>query len=173
MSEKFEIFTQILLKWRKIHSLTSYDSKEKIQENIADSIYPLRFINDFQSALDIGSGCGFPAILLAIKKENANFILLEPNVKKAAFLHTVAAELELKNVKILKTKIQHLKSDVKFDLITSRALFDGEKLIDLSAQFLKKNGYFLFYKGSNEPMSAHIFINNNRKYFYKQKEGSC
>lgn len=166
MNDKFNIFCDELLKWNKSHNLTGYRSRKMIFENIEDSIYPLEFINDFKSAIDIGSGNGFPAILLAIKKPNSKFYLVEPNNKKAAFLNYVSIALDLPNVEILKSKFENL-AQFKVDLITSRALFESSKLIAISKDFLNDDGYFLFYKGSKE-CDAYIKI-KNRSYVYKSR----
>ena len=70
MNKKFEIFCDELLKWNKIHNLTGYKTKDLVFENIFDSIYPLKFINDFKSAIDIGSGNGFPAARGTVREES-------------------------------------------------------------------------------------------------------
>ncbi|RAX51500.1 16S rRNA (guanine(527)-N(7))-methyltransferase RsmG [Helicobacter sp. 16-1353] len=173
-NKKFEIFCDELLKWNKIHNLTGYKTKSQIYENIEDSIYPLEFIADFNNAMDIGSGNGFPAILLAIVKEKSHFTLVEPNNKKASFLQIVALKLGLKNVSVIKNTIQNIPPKEHFDLITSRALFETQKLINLSKDFLDKNGYFLFYKGSLEKskdlVESSNYINRHKRiYFYKAK----
>lgn len=166
MNKKFEIFCDELLKWNKIHNLTGYKTKDLVFENIFDSIYPLKFINDFKSAIDIGSGNGFPAILLAIEKIESKFYLVEPNNKKVAFLNYIVIMLDLPNVEILKCRFEDLKR-FKVDLITSRALFSSDKLVEMSKDFLNDNGYVLFYKGSNES-NAYTKI-GNRSYVYKSK----
>ena len=164
--KKFDIFCDELLKWNKIHNLTGYKNRDLIFENIEDSIYPLNFINDFKSAIDIGSGNGFPAILLAILRKDCKFYLIEPNNKKYAFLNHIAIKLELENVEIIKIKFEKLQR-FKVDLITSRALFGSEKLIELSKDFLNDDGYFLFYKGRDEKNAYKK--RGNRSYVYKNK----
>lgn len=166
MNDKFDIFCDELLKWNKIHNLTGYKSRDLIFANIRDSIYPLSFINDFKSAIDIGSGNGFPAILLAIQKIDCRFYLVEPNNKKSAFLNHIAIKLELKNVEIIKNKFEKLPQ-FKVDLITSRALFKSDRLIELSKDFLNDDGYFLFYKGNNEKNAYKRM--GNRSYVYQAK----
>lgn len=175
--DRFLVFCEELQKWNKIHNLSGYKTKNQIYENIADSIYPLEFIKDFNTALDIGSGSGFPAILLAIAKEQSCFILIEPNNKKASFLEIVTLKLKLKNVRIIKDRIENLKKDFEVDLITSRALFQTQKLINLSVDFLNEHGNFLFYKGSKDlenfkenKKSTNYITRNQRLYFYKSKK---
>ncbi|TLD95463.1 16S rRNA (guanine(527)-N(7))-methyltransferase RsmG [Helicobacter jaachi] len=173
--EQFSIFAQELLRWTKIHNLTGASSIESVEENIFDSLYPLKFIDDFTSCMDIGSGGGFPAVPLAIAKKNAHFILIEPRAKRASFLHNIALELGLSNMEVLPVSIQNVPiADVNnIELITSRALMDAKELIALSRKFLTSDGYFLFYKGSNfrqEMPSMSVeecFVRENRIYYYK------
>ncbi len=83
--QSLEIFCNELLLWSKTHNITGYKTTNDIMQNIADSLRPLEFIGDFERALDIGSGCGFPAIPLAICNSDKNFVLVEPNTKKQVF----------------------------------------------------------------------------------------
>ena len=171
----FEIFCNELLKWGKIHSLSGYKNKFQIKGNIEDSLYPLSFINPFKNALDIGSGAGFPSIALAIARKDAEFILIEPNNKKFSFLQIIKIKLNLKNIIILKEKIENINLGViesKVDLITSRALYKREKIIALGKNLLQNDGYFLLYKGMNENKKDEEEIKyirrKNRIYIYQK-----
>lgn len=217
-NERFATFAEELLRWGRIHNLTAYDTLEKIQENIEDSIFPLSFIAEFKTALDVGSGGGFPAICLAIERADSHFVLLEPNHKKATFLQVVSARLGLENIEVCRVKLEDFcvadsrflagrdfldsgasqdsrrpkdsgafldsrdsqdsgrdspkdspKNEARFDLITSRALFPAQKLISLSARFLKESGHFLFYKGEGEIAAKSAHRRGKRVYFYKAK----
>ncbi len=171
----FTTFGDELLKWNKIHNLTGASSIESVMENIFDSLYPLRFIDDFTSCMDIGSGGGFPAIPLAIAKPQSHFILIEPRNKRSCFLQNIIIQLELNNVQVRPIRIQDVPiAEVNnLDLITSRALMDAKELISLSRKFLKSEGYFLLYKGTRfrqETPSMSIeefFTRENRIYYYK------
>lgn len=148
--QSFEIFCNELLLWSKTHNITGYKTANNIMQNIADSLCPLEFISDFTNAIDIGSGCGFPAIPLAICNDDKSFVLVEPNAKKASFLKIISMHLGLKNVVILKERIESVKSVQISDLITSRAVDKTENIITMSAHLLSNNGYFLFYKSASE-----------------------
>ena len=118
----------------------------------------------------MGSGGGFPAIALGIVKRDSSFVLTEPNAKKASFLNHIKITLNLSNIKILRDRVENIKQN-SFDLITSRAFCSTERLIYLTQDLLKNNGYFLFYKGSSEAISNYTIRKDNRIYFYKQKGG--
>lgn len=173
--QSFEIFCNELLIWSKTHNITGYKTTNDIMQNIADSLRPLEFIGDFTNAVDIGSGCGFPAIPLAICNDDKNFVLVEPNAKKASFLKVISMHLELKNVVILKERIENIQSAQISDLITSRAVDKAENIITMSAHLLSNNGYFLFYKSASEfsdkAQSSELQGENLSKifYFYKSK----
>ena len=173
--QSLEIFCNELLLWSKTHNITGYKTTNDIMQNIADSLRPLEFIGDFERALDIGSGCGFPAIPLAICNSDKNFVLVEPNAKKASFLKVISVYLGLDNVVVLKERLQRVKLTLNADLITSRAVDKAENIITMSAHLLTNNGYFLFYKSasefSDEAQQIKSQGDNLSKifYFYKSK----
>ena len=145
-NEKIDIFIEKLLKWNKIHNLTGATTKEEILENIKDSIYPIRFLPPIKNCLDIGSGAGFPGLILAIFMQKSKFVLVEPRVKRAAFLNYIVSTLDLKNVVIENRRVEEIKLK-KFNLITSRAVAKTSSLLKLSKPFITKDTILLFYKG--------------------------
>ena len=173
--QSLEIFCNELLLWSKTHNITGYKTTNDIMKNIADSLRPLEFMGDFERALDIGSGCGFPAIPLAICNSDKHFVLVEPNAKKASFLKVISVYLGLNNVVVLKERLQRVKLTLNADLITSRAVDKAENIITMSAHLLTNNGYFLFYKSAsefaNEAQQIESQNDNLSKifYFYKSK----
>lgn len=171
--EKFELFTSLLLKYNKIHNVSGVKTKKEIYKNIYDSIYPLKFL-DFKSikkAIDIGSGAGFPGLLLAIVLPDVSFVLYEPILKKSAFLHLIKSKLELKNVIVLSCRVE--KSEpFDVDLITSRAVTKTSLLIDICKNFISKDTILLFYKGSEVDKEVKAMKNyqihkrGNRQYLF-------
>lgn len=180
IQNRLETFSALLWEWNQIHNLSAIKDKQDIQEQIIDSVRVLDFVQTFQSCLDIGSGAGFPALPLSVCCPKARFILVEPNAKRAAFLHHVKGTLGLENVQIQRSRIQELNPlEVrKVDLITSRAVMSAPDLMVLSAPFLNKKGHFLFYKGSHlrdeVVCSDHeCFVYGKRVYFYRQRRHAC
>ncbi|MDR2080955.1 MAG: 16S rRNA (guanine(527)-N(7))-methyltransferase RsmG [Campylobacteraceae bacterium] len=164
-----DIFCEMLLSYNKTHNITGARDKAHVFENIEDSLFPLRFLPFLPlSAIDIGSGAGFPAMFLAIALPKCSFILYEPKPKKSAFLHMAKCELKLDNVEIKSKRIEEDKPFV-VDMITSRAVGKVKFLIQLSKGFYNKNTMMLLYKGERardeiEGLNAQIFSRKKRQY---------
>jgi len=167
--DKFEIFIDNLLKWNKTHKLTNY-SKEEIYSQIEDSLYPLEKIKNSKTAIDIGTGAGFPGLILAMAMPETKWYLVEPLKKRYSFLNYMKVLLNLKNVDIIPKRLE--EADIKkVDLITSRAVMPTKDLIKIAKPFLKKDGKILLYKGSNalkeiENIKADIITHNKRNYVF-------
>ncbi|EAL0271608.1 16S rRNA (guanine(527)-N(7))-methyltransferase RsmG [Campylobacter lari] len=176
--KKIILYKNLLKKFNAVHNLTHL---ENIDDNIIDSIKILDFydLSFKKKVIDIGSGAGFPAIFLACILQESEFFLFEPSAKKASFLRVIKTELNLKNINIIKEKIQNHQS-FKVDLITSRALMDIKPLIEISNGFYDENTLFLLYKGSEvydelqELKDYKIFNRGFRNYcLLKIKEKIC
>lgn len=157
--EKCEEFKRILQHWGKIHNLSAELESEKIDKNINDSIYPLKFIKDIKSVADVGTGAGYPGLILAMAKPEIKFYLIEPRAKRVAFLNFVKNSLKLENVEILCNRVEYVK-DIKVELITSRAVTNTALLLDLTKNISDDKTSYLFYKGSmleSEIEEAKIF----------------
>jgi 16S rRNA (guanine527-N7)-methyltransferase len=140
-------FILLLQQWGKIHNLTSSLEIDEIENNIIDSIYPLKFIDSFNSLVDIGTGAGYPGMLLAIAKPDKQITLVEPRSKRVAFLNFVKSALKLKNVVVIQSRIEDIKTQ-KFDIITSRAVTNTTLLLNLTEHLKDSKTSYLFYKGS-------------------------
>ena len=167
---KLDTFINELIKWNKIHKITNYTSKESIKKQIEDSLYPLKYIKDIKSAIDIGTGAGFPGLILAIKMPNTKWYLVEPIKKKYSFLNYIKTILNLNNVTIVPKRLE--ESNINpVELITTRAVMPTKDIIKLSKPFLKKDGIILLYKGSNvfdelRDIKAKIISNDSRNYVF-------
>ncbi len=145
-NEKFKRFTALLLEWNKIHNLTGAKTPFDVEKNIEDSFFPTTFIEKPSSILDVGTGAGFPGLILAIAYPDVRVVLCEPRKKRASFLKYVAMELELPNVEVAKMRVEDYDSE-SFGLISSRAVTDTKMLLDLTNHLQSKDTKYLFYKG--------------------------
>jgi len=168
-----ETFVQLLKKWGRVHNLSGNLDDQTIYENILDSLYPLNFIEDFKSFADIGTGAGYPGLIIAIAKKDKEAYLIEPRAKRVAFLNIIKATLGLKNLTIFQKRVEELE-DLKVDLITSRAVTNTNLLLNLTQNIKKESSSYLFYKGSmleNELKEAKIknykvVCKDDRNYLY-------
>lgn len=145
--EDCNVFVELLQQWGKIHNLSGRLSSEDIYENILDSLYPLTFIDNYDSFADIGTGAGYPGLILAIALRDVKSYLIEPRIKRVSFLNFVKASLKLENLTIICDRVEKVK-DVEVDLITSRAVTNTSLLLDITQNIKKENSSYLFYKGS-------------------------
>lgn len=147
--KKCEIFTALILKYNKIHNITGAKNKKQIVQNIQDSIYPIKFLHvKIKNAIDIGSGAGFPGLILAMALPDIKFSLFEPIKKKSSFLHLAKSALNLKNVDIISQRVEEVEA-FPVDLICSRAVSKTEQLASICKNFISKDTTLLFYKGSS------------------------
>ena len=157
-----EVFKSLLQQWGKIHNLSGRLTSSDIDENILDSLYPLNFIDSYESFADIGTGAGYPGLVLAIALRNVKSYLIEPRIKRVSFLNFVKASLKLDNLTILCNRVEEVK-DLQVDLITSRAVTNTSLLLDITKNIKKENSSYLFYKGSMLDEELEIAKINNYK----------
>ncbi len=165
-------YKEHLFKWNKIHNITGAKDEETINEFIYDAVFPVSFLPKVTSLLDIGTGAGFPGMILALALPDTEVTLVEPLKKRASFLQFIKADLELKNVTVVKKRVEDMPHKI-FDIITSRAVTDTKMLLKLSKGFRDKNSQLLFYKGEKvydevEDMPHKIIRTKNRHYLLMQ-----
>jgi 16S rRNA (guanine527-N7)-methyltransferase len=146
--DSVDIYKKHLLKWNKTHNLTGAKDIRTIDEFIYDAVYPIKFLPKCNSLLDIGTGAGFPGMILAMALRDTKITLAEPLTKRASFLQFIKADLGLKNVKVVKKRVQDMENEI-FDIVTSRAVTDTRMLLSLSENFRNSKSIVLFYKGEN------------------------
>jgi len=144
---KLENFASLLHEWNQIHNLTGAKSIDAIYANIVDSLYPLTFIEKPATLLDVGTGAGFPGLVLAIALPKTEVVLAEPLKKRVSFLKYAAIDLELQNVKVEAKRVETVEHEA-FDLISSRAVTNTKLLFELTKNISNSETKYLFYKGS-------------------------
>jgi len=144
---KLENFATLLNEWNQIHNLTGAKTIEAIYVNIVDSLYPLTFIGKPKTLLDVGTGAGFPGLVLAIALPQTEVVLAEPLKKRVSFLKYAAIDLELPNVSVEAKRVEKVVYKA-FDLISSRAVTNTQLLLDLTKDISDSETEYLFYKGS-------------------------
>lgn len=183
MLEKFEMYKNLLVEWNEKINLTSItDDYEVIMKHFVDSLEIVKYINKNENIIDIGTGAGFPGIVIAIYFDsNVNITLLDALEKRLNFLSEVIQKLGLKKIKLLHGRAEEIGNDIiyreKFDVATSRAVSSMNILLELSIPLVKVNGRCLLLKGTkvreeiNSSKTAleklNSKINNDFTYEYK------
>ena len=145
--EDCDVFVKLLQQWGMVHNLSGRLTRSDIEENILDSLYPLNFIDKYESFADIGTGAGYPGLILAMALRDAKSYLIEPRIKRVSFLNFVKASLKLDNLTVICNRVEKVE-DLQVDLITSRAVTNTSLLLDITQNIKKEGSSYLFYKGS-------------------------
>ena len=141
-------FVHLLLRWQKVFNLVGSSTVADIwRRHILDSAQIYQFLNPPGCLVDLGSGAGFPGIVLAIMGYPA-VKLIEANGKKCAFLRKASHSLDI-NVEVIQCRIEDHKSTKRAAYITSRALASLEKLLIYSEPLISRQGKCFFMKGAN------------------------
>ena len=133
-------------------SRKSIDSE--LDMHIQDSLAIINYLNIAeQTIIDIGSGAGFPGLILAIYCPEASFTLVESDKKKSAFLSRVIQEIGLKNTNVINRRVEELGQDSnfreRFDICTARAVAPTQVLLEYGIPLLKTGGWLALWKGIN------------------------
>lgn len=146
----FSGFIRLFEEYNSHTNLMSKNDVQKLAEkHIPDSLAIERFFEKYgnpENILDIGTGGGFPSVPIAIKYPEINVSALDSISKKIKFVELVKENLHLENLAPICTRIEDFEEKENFDVVTSRAVADLSVILEYSAPFLKKGGYFVAYK---------------------------
>ncbi len=161
--QDIEKYINILSIWQKHVNLISKNTLENIYErHILDSAQLFDLIPENTKILmDVGSGAGFPGLVLGIMNKTAGFpikqiILVESDTKKATFLNEVNRQLSL-NIKIKNERIEKI-DDVKADVITARAFAELNQILTFCQKIVSRETILILPKGN----TADQEIQNNK-----------
>ena len=158
-TDRLRLYVDLLKKWQKTINLVGKNTLEDAWErHILDSAQLSTHIPQHATLLDIGSGAGFPGLVLAILRPDISVTLVESDARKCVFMQTVARETHCGNVTVLNERIESVSDQIPYDVMSARALASLEDLLTLSAQKKKKNPalvcLFLKGKSAEEELSA-------------------
>ena len=176
---QFMLYLTQLLQWNRITNLTSItDPYEVIAKHFVDSLTALVAV-DFPSkgtAIDVGTGAGFPSVPLKIVRSDLQLVLVEPVQKKCSFLHSIAGSLKLQELSIFPGTLQQYVAQKQYptgDLIVVRALrFD--EIEDQVLIALKPRGKVVLYRtekiGKNT--CSHFKVESESSFSLPRSHGS-
>ena len=147
----FEKYENLLLEWNEKFNLTAITKPEEIEEkHFVDSLEILKYFDlKNKTLLDVGTGAGFPGIVLAIAESKLRVTLLESNGKKVSFLKEVISQLKLKNIDVVQGRAEMIKQRENFDVVTARAVKELNILLEITFHLVKVGGSLIAYKGPN------------------------
>ena len=149
--EQLHTYFELLVEKNKVMNLTGITEENDVYEkHFYDSLL-FSFDIDFsgKTLIDVGTGAGFPGLVLAICYPNLKVTLLEPLNKRCVFLSEVVTALGLQNVEIVNQRSEDYSKNnrEKFDYATARAVARLNMLLELVMPLVKVNGTFIALKG--------------------------
>ena len=152
--KKFDKYMELLLEWNEKINLTAIVEPDEVKiKHFLDSLTVLKYINDEDKVIDIGTGAGFPGIPLKIMKSNTKITLLDSLNKRINFLNIVIEELGLKNIEAIHGRAEEFARNKlyreKYDVAVSRAVANLSTLTEYMLPFVKVGGRCICMKGAN------------------------
>lgn len=152
--KSFEKYMNLLLEWNEKINLTAITQPEEVKlKHFVDSLTVLKYINDDDKVIDIGTGAGFPGIPLKIMKENTKITLLDSLNKRINFLNIVIETLNLRNIQAIHGRAEEIARNKlyreKYDVAISRAVANLSTLTEYMLPFVKVGEKCICMKGAN------------------------
>ena len=150
--DQLKEYASFLLEYNQHTNLTAIrDINEVYLKHFYDSLTIVKAINlkEVNTVLDIGTGPGFPGMVLKIIYPHLQITLMDSNNKKIGFLKALAQELNL-NVEIIYGRAEEFIVNRReyYDVVTSRAVASLDILAELSIPYVKTNGLFVAMKSN-------------------------
>lgn len=150
---KLEKFYELLIIWNQKINLTTILKEEDVYlKHFYDSLSLIKVIdlNKELTLLDVGTGAGFPGIVLKIVFPNLKITLLDSMNKRISYLNEIIKELDLKDIDTVCSRAEDyaLKNREKYDIVVCRAVAHLEILLEITLPLVKVNGYFIAMKSN-------------------------
>ena len=149
---QFDNYAKLLLKWNEVMNLTAITVLDDIYEkHFYDSILPFIKHQPTGMLCDVGSGAGFPGVVLKIIYPQLKVVLLEPIKKRVRFLQEVISELKLSDIFVVNERAEDHANNKReyYDWTTARAVANLAILGELCIPLIKVKGQFMALKGSS------------------------
>lgn len=149
--EQLEQYYKLLIEWNSKINLTRIIEEDEVYlKHFYDSLTLFKAINLYETKnlLDVGTGAGFPGIVLKIFFPNINIVLLDSLNKRLKFIQVVIEKLGLEKIELVHARVEEYK-ERKFDIITTRAVANLKKLLIYINPLITKDTKFV-------PMKANV-----------------
>ena len=152
--KRFMNYMNLLLEWNEKINLTAITQPDEVKlKHFVDSLTVLKYINNDDKVIDIGTGAGFPGIPLKIMNENTKITLLDSLNKRINFLNIVIETLNLRNIQAIHGRAEEIARNKlyreKYDVAVSRAVANLSTLTEYMVPFVKVGGKCICMKGAN------------------------
>ena len=163
---KLNNFYKLLVEWNEKINLTRITEEEDVYlKHFYDSLTIAKVVDlsTKETLCDVGTGAGFPGIVLKIVYPNLKITLVDSLLKRVNYLNTIIKDLDLENIKAIHSRGEDFKE--KFDIVTARAVANIEKLLGFTMHLVNKDGSFIAMKGNiSEEMTETVINKINKKY---------
>ena len=149
--DKLIKYKEILVDWNEKINLTAITDDFGIAtKHFLDSLTPILTNKVKGKVIDVGTGAGFPGLVLKVKKPEIELTLLDSLNKRINFLNEVIKELNLENIEAIHARMEeYARINInKFDVVTARAVAQMHFLLEVAIPMLKINKYFIAMKGN-------------------------
>lgn len=167
---KLEKFYELLIDWNNKINLTRIVEKEEVYlKHFYDSLTIVKEVdlNKVETLCDVGTGAGFPGIVLKIFYPHLKITLVDSLLKRVNYLNTIIKELELNDIVAIHARGEDVKE--KFDIVTSRAVANIEKLVVYTMHLLNKTGRLVALKGDiDKELTDEVKRKLERKYIIEK-----
>lgn len=150
--KQYEDYADFLIEYNQKINLTAIVDKSEIYEkHFYDSLLCSKYKKMEGSLVDVGTGAGFPGVVLKIAYPNLKVVLLEPLNKRCVFLRELISRLNLKDIEVINTRAEDYSkiNREKYDFVTARAVTNLNALIELCGAMVKLEGYFIALRGKD------------------------
>lgn len=153
--EQLDLFYRLLLEWNEKINLTTILEEDAVYlKHFYDSLTLYRDIdlNKNIKICDVGSGAGFPGIVLKIFFPNIDITLIDSLNKRIVYLNDIINKLSLNKITAIHSRMEDFSKihEEEFDYITARAVSQLPILCEISVRALKVNGSLVFMKANCE-----------------------
>lgn len=153
-------YLNLVEKWNRVYNLTAIRERdEMIKLHLLDSLSILNHVH-VKNILDVGSGAGFPGIVLAITKPELKVTVMDSVNKKTTFMQQVKSELSLTNVDVVNSRVEDYQPTTLFEAVTSRAFSNLKNMMSLTQHTLQKEGVWLAMKSKDVREELEAFEKN-------------
>ena len=152
---KLNKFYNLLIEWNEKINLTRITEEQEVYlKHFYDSLTIAKVVDlsTKETLCDVGTGAGFPGIVLKIVYPKLKITLVDSLLKRVNYLNTIIKDLELENIHAIHSRGEDFKE--KFDIVTARAVAQMNFLLEVSVPMLKIGKYFVAMKGNIENESS-------------------